>query len=203
LTRERLERAAIVVSIAPARRFSRTERRRIYEFLEAGGLFICTVGAEEASASRSLWEDFGIRVPISPVPTVGRWREPEPIGRIRSLYLNASDYGRGDYKVGVMFHAGWPVEAEISNADVLVRAHQERPIAVSRAVGRGHLVVIGDTGFAMNKNLEYIGGEPFEGRYENAHFFRWLIARITDRQEWFPPPSEDASSGGGEQEAQP
>ena len=40
---------------------------------------------------------------------------------------------------------------------------------------------------AMNKNLEYIGGEPFDGNYENAHFWRWLIARVTGQPEWVPP----------------
>ncbi len=52
---------------------------------------------------------------------------------------------------------------------------------------RGRIVVIGDPGFALNKNLEYVGGEPFEGRYENAHFWRWLISRVTGQPEWIPP----------------
>ena len=42
----------------------------------------------------------------------------------------------------------------------------------------------------MNKNLEYIGGEPFNGRHENAHFWRWLISRLTPGPEWVPPREE-------------
>jgi hypothetical protein len=47
----------------------------------------------------------------------------------------------------------------------------------------------------MNKNLEYIGGEPFYGGHENAHFWRWLLTRVQDQPEWIPPrPPERAPS---------
>ncbi len=190
VTEERLSKAAILVSIAPARRFTDDERAAVRGFVENGGVLICTVGAEQASASAPLLEDFHLRVPASPVPSVGDWHEPEPIGRIRSLFLNAQDYGLGDYRVGVRFYAAWPVEVRGGNADILVRAADNRPIVVSKRFGKGHVVVIGDTGFALNKNLEYIGGEAFEGDYENSHFWRWLISRVTDQAEWVPPPGE-------------
>jgi hypothetical protein len=186
---DRLERADLLASVAPARHFTPAERQTMRRFVEGGGRLICTVGAEQASGSRALLSDFGLSVPASPVPTKRRQREPEPMGNLRSLFLNAADYGAGDHKVGVIFHAGWPVAATADNVDVLVRGRGDQPIVVSRRVGQGRVVLIGDTGFAMNKNLEYIGGEPFEGGYENAHFWRWLITRITDRPEWIPPPA--------------
>lgn len=210
LTAERLDRAAMVVSIAPARRFAPSERKLLHEFVDRGGIFICTVGAEEASASDPLLAEFGIRVPVSPVPTVGKWREPEPFGRVRTDYVDANDYGAGDYRASVAFWSGWPVEVDPADSEVLVYAVRngtagEEPVAVSRDVGAGKVVVIGDTGFAMNKNLEYTGGEPFDGGYENAHFWRWLIARITGRPDWVPPepPSNNAMEAGGGPEVEP
>ena len=202
LTSERLQRAAMLVSVAPSRSFTDAERKIVQQFVEDGGVFICTVGAEEAAASQSLLEQFDIRVPPSPVPTGGDWREPEPMGR------KPSDYGLGDYKVGVRFYAAWPVESRDKNTEILVRAVDNRPVVVSRRIGSGRIVVIGDTGFAMNKNLEYISGDPFEGQYENAHFWRWLITRVTDQQEWVPPappppPAEETPTDTAGQEAQP
>jgi hypothetical protein len=196
LTSERLDRAGLVVSIAPARRFSPSERKRLLEFVQDGGIFICTVGAEEASASQPLLADFGIRVPVSPVPTLGKWHEPQPMSRFRTHYLDANDFGAGDYRASVLFYAGWPVEVDMEDGEVLVYKARdepfvEEPVAVSRNVGGGKVVVIGDTSFAMNKNLEYTGGEPFEGWYENAHFWRWLIARITTQSDWVPPGPPD------------
>ena len=80
-------------------------------------------------------------------------------------------------KPEVLFHAGWPVVADMPGAEVLVGGKQDRPIVMLRHVGRGSVVLIGDTGFAMNENLEYVTGEPFDGQYENAQFWRWLLDR--------------------------
>ncbi|MCY2994502.1 MAG: hypothetical protein NTY19_42550 [Planctomycetota bacterium] len=206
LTRARLAGTAVVVSIGPAKRFAADERRWLQEFVRDGGLWVCTVGAEEAAASADLLADFGCRVPASPVPTAGDWREPEPLGHFRSLFLDAKDYGQGDYKVAVLFHTGWPVECDATDAEVFVRGPHEEPVVVSRPLGQGRIVVIGDTNFALNKNLEYVGGEPFEGRHENADFWRWLLSRVTDRPEWVPPeppplvPSDETAA---QEEAQP
>jgi hypothetical protein len=204
ITSERLNGAAVVVFVAPARPFSAAERSCLHRFVEGGGILIYTVGAEEAAAGQSLLRSFGLDVPVSPVPTGADWREPEPMGQLRTLFLDAKDYGKGDYEVGVTFHAGWPVQAKEADAEVLVYGDDDTPLVICRTIGRGKVVLIGDTGFAMNKNLEYIGGQPFDGRYENAHFWRWLFSRISDGPEWFPPPPpEPSESSEGDSEEQP
>ncbi|MBL7038464.1 MAG: hypothetical protein ISR77_07515 [Pirellulaceae bacterium] len=205
LTSECLDRTALVVSIAPARRFSPSERNLLGEFVERGGAFICTVGAEEASASQPLLADFGIRVPVSPVPTLGKWREPVPMGQVRMLPVDANGYGAGDYEASVLFYTGWPVEVDRTDSKVLVYGLGDEPVAVARDVVSGKVVVIGDTGFALNKNLEYTGGEPFEGWYENAHFWRWLIARVAGQPDWVPPepPDPNAMEANAGQEVEP
>ncbi len=184
---DRLDRAALVLSIAPARRFSRAERRRLVEFVHRGGTFCCLVGAEESAPSAALLADFGIRVPTSPVPTSGRWHEPEPLGHVRPTYGDAGADGSAERRPAVQFYAAWPVASDAIDADVLVRAPQGQPVVVSRRVGRGRIVVIGDSAFALNQNLEYVTGEPFDGRYDNAHFWRWLLGQVTDRPRWAPP----------------
>ena len=55
-TAARLERAGLLVSIAPSRRFSSGERARMRQFVERGGILISMVGAEEADASATLLE---------------------------------------------------------------------------------------------------------------------------------------------------
>jgi hypothetical protein len=203
VSRERLERAAVFVSIAPARRFTVAERKLLRAFVESGGTFFCLVGAEEAVASDSLLADFGFHVSPSPVPTLGRWHEPEPLGHVRAVYWDAQQHGSGDYQAGVQFYAAWPVAIEGDGAETLVSAPNGQPVVVARHVGRGRVVVIGDTGFVLNKNLEYVGGEPFDGRYDNAQFWRWLISRVTNRAEWTPPPPPPADTAGASQETQP
>jgi hypothetical protein len=195
-TAARLERAGMLVSIGPSRRFSSADRAHVKQFVERGGVLISMVGAEEADASAALLEDFSLRVPASPVPTTGSGWEPEPFGRTRADYLEVEEEENQRYQVAVRLHAAWPVEARTAGAEVLaygrnrlpvVRSETELPVILTRAVGQGQVVLIGDTCFAMNKNLEYIGGEPFFGAYENAHFWRWLLTRLQGQPEWIPP----------------
>jgi hypothetical protein len=206
VSRERLERAAVLVTIAPARQYTAAERQWLRGFVDSGGTFVCLVGAEEAAASEALLAEYGIRVSPSPVPTMGRWLEPEPLGHVRAVYGNAKPDGAGEAQPDVQFYAAWPVSVAGSDAEILVRAPNGQPVVVARRVGRGRIVVIGDTGFALNKNLEYVGGEAFEGRYDNAHFWRWLISRVTGRPAWSPPPPPSPPRPAGEassEEVQP
>ena len=63
----------------------------------------------------------------------------------------------------------------------------ELPVIIQTRVGHGKVVVIGDTCFAMNKNLERRDGSPFEGMRENAHFWRWFLTVLRDEPMWIPP----------------
>ena len=61
------------------------------------------------------------------------------------------------------------------------------PVIIVRRLGAGKVVVIGDTCFAMNKNLEWEGGQTFEGLRENADFWRWFFTQLRDQEAWIPP----------------
>ncbi len=86
LTAERLERAGLLISIAPAREFSDRERSIVHQFVTGGGTFICMVGAEEARASAPLLAEFNFTVPRSPVPPGNEAREPEPLGFVEQVF---------------------------------------------------------------------------------------------------------------------
>jgi len=185
LTSERLDRAGMLVFIAPARPFSRAERAAVRRFVEGGGIFICTVGADRVGPVEPLLEEFNLRVPPIPIPAHQNVRESAPMGHFRTLYRPAG----ADYDAGVRIYHGWPVEC--APTDELFRGFDNLPIVALRDVGRGKVVLVGDTAFAMNKNLEYTGGEPFSGRYDNAHFWRWLIGSLTKQEPWLPPSAEE------------
>ena len=189
LTSERLDRAGMLVSVAPARPYSGAERAAVRRFVEGGGIFICTVGADRVGPVQPLLEEFNLRVPPIPIPAHENVRESAPMGHphwTRYRPMNA------DYDIGLLFYHGWPVECDES--DVLVRTPENLPIIAFRNVGRGEVVLVGDTAFAMNKNLEYTGGEPFSGRYDNAQFWRWLIGSLTGQEPWLPPPAQAAEA---------
>lgn len=178
LTSERLERADLLVSIAPSLSFSKTEQAAVRDFVINGGTFIIMVGLEHADPSRSLLSLFGFNIGTSgPNPP-----EPEAMGHFKSPYLSSSDQ-----RVFVRFHAAWPITCNDPGARVIAYGHNNLPVIIMRRLGAGKVVVIGDTCFAMNKNLEWEGGETFEGMRENADFWRWFITQLRDQEMWIPP----------------
>jgi hypothetical protein len=111
--------------------------------------------------------------------------EPEVMGHFKSPYLSS-----GDQRVHVRFHAAWPVSCNDPTARVIAYGHNNLPVITLRELGAGKVVVIGDTCFVANKNLEWEGGEPFEGMRENADFWRWFITQLRDQEMWIPPALE-------------
>jgi hypothetical protein len=182
-----LQKAAVFVSVAPAREFTAAEREAVRRFVERGGLFICMAGWDERLGSKSLLAQFGLRVGDPSDPD----RLPSPFGHFKAPFIKVAD--ELHY---VRFHAAWPVVADLidrpgdrlpATCTSIANGPGEVPVIVMRPWGEGKVVLIGDTCFAMNKNLEHMDGSPFEGMRENADFWRWLISFTTGRQEWLPP----------------
>lgn len=188
MSASRLADAGILVVIGPNRDFSWWERAEVDAFLRRGGILICLAGAEDATALNRLLARFEVHIDRSPVPTDAGWREPEPIGRVLLPYYHGTRADGSEYDANAAFFAAWPVRYAGQDVEVLVSDGRGRPIVISRKIGRGELIVVGDTYFAANRNLEYAGGEPFDGRYDNADFWRWLISRSTEKEAWSPPP---------------
>jgi hypothetical protein len=232
-TRERLERADMLLSLTPQRTFTPEEREIVRDFVEAGGIFILTAGYPHRRASQALLEDFGFAIgAIESEPG----REPQPIGCFKFPYLNT-----GDYLLYVRFYTAWPVACIAPDAPptdwrsqtrldepslrrlgnwylskavaaafpwmqpsepavALVRGTGEVPVILRRSVGKGTVVVVGDSRFAMNRNLEVESGQAFEGLRENPHFWRFLFSTLrTPDKPWIPPRPVPETPPGGEQ----
>lgn len=182
LSSERLERAGLLVSIAPRRPFSQAERRAIRGFVNRGGILILMAGYEDAGPSRGLLSDFGFAIGSADPEA----EEPLPMSHFKSPYLRTENR-----RVFVRFHAAWPVACSDPQAQVLAYGKGNLPVIVMRRVGAGKVVVIGDTRFATNDNLEREDGQPFEGLRENADFWRWFITVLRDDPAWVPPALRD------------
>jgi hypothetical protein len=188
MTAERLARARLLVSVAPAKPFRREERAMIENFVRNGGIFISTVGYEERGPSRELLADMGFHIGLRPEEELLR-RDPQPLGHFKAPFFNG-----GTYLAYVRFFAAWKVVCDDPNRLPISFSQFGDEVIVMRRVGLGLVVVVGDTFFATNKNLENEGGEPFEGKRENALFWRWLLALLRngmdEGQPWIPPAEE-------------
>jgi hypothetical protein len=172
LTDEQLQRAGVLISIAPGRAFSDAERRAVKQFVQRGGLLVATVGAEHAGPIDPLLADFGLRVPRSSLAAGEDGREPFPLGQFAAAY---SETPRRDAEVS--FSAAWPVEAPDGSAEVLLQGPGNEPTAVAVREGQGTVVLIGDSHFALNKSLQTPDDEPAESVRDNGRFWRWLLKR--------------------------
>lgn len=173
LTEEQLQRAGLLISVAPSRAFSAQESQAIQGFVERGGVFLMMVGAERAGPGTPLLEKFGLKVPPVSVDADAPGSQPLPMGFMRTLYGDTADS-----KTGVTLRAAWPVETS-SRSDHLVFGFEDRPIVAAVRVGQGRVVVIGDSAFATNRNVEAPRDATTEQFRENAAFWQWLLGRVT------------------------
>jgi hypothetical protein len=183
VSRDRLRHASLLISIAPSRQFSPAERAAVKEFVEGGGTFIAMAGAPEAAAGASLLAVFGLNVPPTPVPPSEVTRETVPIRNFNGKTdAEQMHFMTLDEKAAAYFFACWPVEGGKESDTLLAWPVRESRIVVSQRLGKGTATVMGDTGFAMNKNLD-AGQLP-----ENTRFWQWLLVRLTGQGEFSPSP---------------
>jgi hypothetical protein len=158
-------------------------------------------GYDTSEASRPLLTDFGLQIGEEFVGAGADVPEPQPMGHHKVPYLDT-----GKYRAHVRFHAAWPVainepDPKRREKSVIANGWRDQPVIRMVEIGKGKVVVVGDTGFAMNKNLEHEGGQPFVGMRENADFWRWLLSRLlsTPRNQPMWIPQEPASAPAGDQ----
>jgi hypothetical protein len=125
-----LERADLFVTIAPMREYSSGERDALRRFLERGGRVLACVGWEDLDGARSLLADHGFAVTDVPL----------------------SHFRTGPRPEDLVFRNAWALRPP-PDGRVLV-SQWGQPVVASRAVGRGEFVLIGDTSYLWNRNLE-------------------------------------------------
>ena len=182
ITPERLEKAQLLVSPGPQRGFSSDEVAAIEAFVSGGGIFVCTVGAEEVRPVLPTLERWGFHITPTPQPPGRAPAEPWPLSAFRQVYR---DDRPGDY---VQFYAGWPIDLSQEAAPLVLWVGpqgEERPVIGQRAIGRGLIIVAADTYFIADDNMR-----PDEQRTVcNDAFWRWL-AGLTGRKPLDQPPAE-------------
>jgi hypothetical protein len=188
MTPQRLERARLLISVAPAKPFTQREIEMVEDFVRNGGVFISTVGYDGAGPSKQMLANLGFSIGQRPEDEqLGR--EPQPLGYFKAPFFNG-----GKYMAYVRFFAGWRVLCDDPDRLVISQYPTGEELIVMRRLGKGLIVVVGDSFFAMNKNLENEGGEPIDGMHENAVFWRWLLTLLQngmgEGQTWIPAESD-------------
>lgn len=149
-----LPQARLVVAPAAARPYRLTPS--LESFFQRGGVFLATVGAPEGACLEEVLAETGLRLVRMPL---GKG------GEIRSLEEN----------VRVRFTSAWPIAEEGGRVLPILLAWGY-PVAGFVPRGAGGLLLIGDSSFFSDRNLE--GDEAWVP--ENVEFFRLLCRFIRE-----------------------
>ncbi len=157
---ELVESVACVVLNAPRRPFSKSARHVLNRYMEDGGTVILACGYPNYEVSRPLLEPLGVRVLGIPL---GRFFDRQAFGQ------------------RISFFSAWPIEIHPDSDAVVLSVYDDWPLIVSVPVGDGRLVLIADSEFLQNRNLES------SDRHDpaNVRFVRELFERIPEaNQPW-------------------
>ncbi len=127
-----LDQARFLVLNAPREPIAEDRRRALMDFMERGGTLILACGYQEAPAAEALLEPLGLRVGGTPL---GRFFDRPAFGR------------------PISFLCSWMIAQAPPAAEVLCSAG-DWPLIVQLPVGDGELVLIPDSEFLHNRNLE-------------------------------------------------
>jgi hypothetical protein len=141
----------LLIEVAPTRSFSADEIERIHRFIEDGGFLLLTVGWEDREASSDLLDSFGAE--LDNVPLGPAWS--------------------GSGKQNITLHNAWPIAVEGPDWEILYSQYGY-PLVVYRAMGKGAVTIIGDSGFLLNPNLEGMANHSLA----NIMFMRRLFAKM-------------------------
>jgi hypothetical protein len=155
LAAERLNRAAMLISIAPARAFSSGEIVAVKRFVEQGGCFLSMVGAPDAGPSKTLLDEFQLSIDPAPLPPSVSRPETEALGRY--CYPNKQ-------QTSVQFYAAWPVSSDPSEVTWPPDGPDGKAVIAGHRVGQGQAFILGDSAFALKKNIDSFP--------QNASFWR-------------------------------
>lgn len=138
--------------IAPQRPFTRAEISDVLRFVHGGGDVVMTCGRKEVAACRTLLEALGLEV------------LNVPLGRF---------FDRKAFGSPVSFYSAWALAVHTKEASIIT-ADDSWPLIVAVRHGKGQFVLVGDSEFLLNKNLEGDGNhDP-----NNIEFLKRLFAYL-------------------------
>lgn len=145
-----LFRSRLFVVIAPTKEFSSHELELLTQYMQTGGLVIWTAGWEDSEASNSFLSKFNFSL------------DSVPLGSAE-VSIETKELQEKYKTLEVQFFEAWPVLGGSKSKKVFAEKW-EHPIVVYEPIGEGGLLVIGDSGFLLNRNLE-----SYRKNYKNGN----------------------------------
>jgi len=147
-TPELLSKSRLLVIIAPAKPFSISSLNMIQRFVNEGGTLLLTTGFEERAGSTGLLQAFGLG--------------------LKDVPLGLVDQGQNEHNI--TFPKAWEVNDFENIAEILCQVW-DIPLILNKPVGKGNILLVGDSQFLLNINLETV----YDYNIHNILFFKYLM----------------------------
>ncbi len=140
----KIMQSKLFISIAPTRAYTPQETAAVMNFVKSGGTLLLSVGWEEKEASMPLLTALGMDIDNTPLARC----------EYTLSYATARKNKKSRKKITAHFSEAWPVIYEESDAIDVICRPMGYPVIVQKHVGSGRAIVIGDSKFLLNNNLE-------------------------------------------------
>jgi hypothetical protein len=165
----RILRGEVSIIIAPSKGYTSEEIRTLKSFAMNGGLLIISAGYDSEEPLRSLFSELDInvlKIPLGSPPWI-----VETHGQSAGI---VSEENLRKYWHKPKFMDAYPVVAEgnyTSIASMNIEG-SDYDLIIAKKIGRGEVVLIGDSRFLLNENLEYLTLGPEESKED--YQLQWL-----------------------------
>ncbi len=155
--------------IGPSKRYTWDEVQTLKDFVSGGGLLVISAGYDSKEPLDILLNEFGMnisRIPLGSPPWI-----VETHGQTSGVI---SQENLDKYRHKPKFLDAYPLEASGNYTSITSLKHDGiiYNLVISKAFGSGEVVLIGDSRFLLNENLEYLTIGP--GETKTDYQLQWL-----------------------------
>jgi hypothetical protein len=167
---EQITSGKVAIIIAPSRGYTSEETKKLKNFVENGGLLMISAGYDSEKPLRPLFDalDINVRnIPMGSPPWI-----VETHGQSAGI---VSEENLRNYWHKPKFMDAYPVTAEGNHTSIASMKYggSDYDLIIIKEIGRGKAVLIGDSRFLLNENLEYLTLGPGEESKEDYQL-QWL-----------------------------
>ncbi|MDQ1262728.1 MAG: ABC-type uncharacterized transport system, partial [Euryarchaeota archaeon] len=149
-----IHKGSVAIIIAPNEHYTAKEASEIKKFVENGGLLILCAGHKSADPMELILSSFGLRIGDLPLGSFPWIEETHATGG--QAIVSPENLRRYWHKP--KFMEAYPVQADGEYKPITWMRYNgvTYNLIIQKKVGRGNVILIGDSRFLLNENLEHL-----------------------------------------------
>ncbi|MDD4650904.1 MAG: hypothetical protein PHQ34_01620 [Methanothrix sp.] len=179
---DQIHRGKVAIIIAPSRGYTSEEAQMLKKFVENGGLLMISAGYDSEKTLKQLF--VALKIDVLDIPLGSPPWIVETHGQSAGV---VSEEKLRIYWHKPKFMDAYPVQAEGNYTSITTMRYEgsDYKLIITKDIGKGKVVLIGDSRFLLNENLEYLtlgSGEESKEDYQlqwlgNIELFKGIMSR--------------------------